>query len=93
MDQQNVPQTQSVYSPVSIGEWIVTFILMYIPIVGIIMLFVWAFGDGTHPSKKTFAQAALIMALIFIVLWIVLIVVIGFSFGSLFSGYDASGWE
>lgn len=93
MDQQNVPQTQSVYSPVSIGEWIVTFILMYIPIVGIIMLFVWAFGDGTHPSKKTFAQAALIMALIMIVLWIVLIAVIGFSFGSLFSGYDASGWE
>jgi len=47
MDNQN-------YQPMTIGEWIITFIITYIPIVGIVMLFVWAFGGDTHPSKKTF---------------------------------------
>jgi len=47
--------------PVSIGDWIVTFVLLGIPVVNIIMLLVWAFGQGAHPSKKTYAQAALIL--------------------------------
>lgn len=37
---------------VSLGEWIVTYILCCIPCVNIIMLFVWAFGGNTNPSKK-----------------------------------------
>jgi len=47
--------------PVSVGEWIVTFILLAIPVVNIIMLLVWALGGGAHPSKKSYAQATLIL--------------------------------
>lgn len=53
----------------SVGDWIVTYLLMCIPIVGIIMLFVWAFGGDTQPSKKTWAQATLIWAVVITVLW------------------------
>ena len=53
----------------SVGDWIVTYLLMCIPIVGIIMLFVWAFGGDTQPSKKTWAQATLIWAVAMTVLW------------------------
>jgi len=53
----------------SVGDWIVTYLLMCIPIIGIIMLFVWAFGGDTQPSKKTWAQATLIWAVVMIVLW------------------------
>ena len=51
----------------SLGNWLLTFLIASIPLVGFIMLFVWAFSEGTQPSKKTFAQAALIwMAIIFV---------------------------
>jgi hypothetical protein len=47
--------------PVSIGEWILTFILLAIPLVNLIMLIVWAVSSSTHPSKKTFAQAYFVL--------------------------------
>ncbi len=56
--------------PVSVGEWLITFLIMVIPIVGIIMLFVWAFGSGAKASKKNFAQAQLIVFLIIFALGI-----------------------
>ena len=81
-------QTQgSSYTPMSIGDWIITFIITYIPLVGLIMLFVWAFGDGTHPSKKTWAQALLIMMVVGIILLIIFFGIIASILGNLFSGY------
>jgi len=74
------------YKPMSIGDWLITFIIQAIPLVGFIMLFVWAFGDGTHPSKKTWAQASLIFALIMFVLVIIFIAVMWTVISSLFSG-------
>ena len=41
----------AIYSPISIGNWIISLILTMIPIVNIIMLFVWAFSNGTNPTK------------------------------------------
>jgi hypothetical protein len=49
------------YKPISVGNWIVTFILLAIPLVNIIMLIVWAASGSTHPSKKSFARAYLIL--------------------------------
>ena len=42
---------------------------MCIPLVGVIMLFVWAFSSGNQPSKKTWAQATLIWIVVMSVLW------------------------
>lgn len=74
------------YRPMSIGDWLITFLIQAIPLVGFIMLFVWAFGDGTHPSKKTWAQASLIFALIMIVLAIIFFAAMWSMFSSFFSG-------
>ena len=78
------------YQPMSIGDWIITFIISYIPLVGFIMLFVWAFGDGAHPSKKTWAQASLIMMVIVIVLMIIFFGVIASILGSFVGGFQQS---
>jgi hypothetical protein len=72
------------YQPMTIGEWLITFIITYIPIVGIVMLFVWAFSDGNHPSKKSWAQAMLILFAIAIVLAIIFFTVIVSMIGSMF---------
>lgn len=58
--------------PYGIGGWLLTFLLMAIPIVNIVMPFVWAFGSGTNKSKQNFFRAYLIVMVIVIVLTIVL---------------------
>lgn len=50
----------------SVKDWVITLIVLIIPLVNIIMLFVWAFGDGTTKTKSNFAKAQLIMFLIVI---------------------------
>lgn len=55
----------------SIGEWVITLIVTGIPVVGLIMLFVWAFGSDQGTSKSNWAKAALIMYAIVIVLGVV----------------------
>jgi len=74
----------------TIGDWIITFIITYIPLVGIIMLFVWAFGGDAHPSKKTWAQATLIIFAVMIVLSILFFGIIVSLLGAAFSGYSSS---
>ena len=86
MDQQNLPGT--VKSHVTLGEWIITIIITAIPLVGLIMLFVWAFGDGTNPSKKTWAQAYLIMILVGIILAILFFGIIVSLFSSMFGNMN-----
>jgi hypothetical protein len=49
------------YKPMTIGNWIITFIILAIPLVNLIMLIVWALGGSTHPSKKSYCQATLIL--------------------------------
>lgn len=49
---------------VTTGGWFGRILLSYIPIVGIIMLFVWAFGNTQQKSLQTWARAQLIFMLI-----------------------------
>ena len=51
----------SEYKPLTIGDWIATQLLLMIPLVGFVLLLVWAFSSDTHPSKKSFCQANLIL--------------------------------
>lgn len=55
--------------PVSMKDWMVTLLIMLIPLVNIVMPFVWAFGGGTNPSKANFFKAQLLLVAIGIVIW------------------------
>ena len=56
----------------TLGNWIVTMLLMLIPIVNIVLIFIWAFGSNVNPSKKSYFQAALIFLAISIIFSIAL---------------------
>ena len=56
--------------PVSVSEWIITTIVMAIPLVNIVMPFVWAFGSGTKTSKANFFKAQIVMVLIGLFLYL-----------------------
>ena len=53
---------------VSIGEWILTFIILILPLINLIALLYWSFSSGTNPSKANFAKAYLIIILVMFVL-------------------------
>ncbi len=51
---------------VTVKEWVITSLIMIIPLVNLVMLFVWAFGSGYKASKSNYFKAQLlIMAIIF----------------------------
>lgn len=54
----------------AIGSWLLTFLIMCIPVVGLVMMFVWAFGSGNQ-TRATYFKAMLIWALIMTVLYFV----------------------
>ncbi len=56
----------------SIGNWIVTMLIMIIPLVNIIMLIVWAASSTENPNRKNWAVAQLIFMAIGVLLWIML---------------------
>lgn len=70
-------------SVMTMGEWIITLIVMMIPCVNIIMLLVWAFGNGNE-NRKNYCRASLIIAAIGIVLSAILYVTI---FASIMASY------
>lgn len=71
-------------SDMSIGRWFVTILLTFIPIVGLILLIVWAAAGDKYPSRKNWAIAQLIWMIIIYVIVIVVIIVGGLALGSLF---------
>lgn len=79
-------QTQQ-SAAVSTKEWVITLLILAIPMVGLIMLFVWGFGSETNPSKANFAKASLIWMAIYMVLGILFFVLFGAAMMSGMSGY------
>ncbi len=61
----------------SVGEWMLTLLITFIPIVNIIMLLVWGFGSTTPPNKANWAKAMLAWIAIMIVFYVVMIFVFG----------------
>ena len=65
---------------VSVKEWLLTNLIMMIPLVNLIMMLVWAFSSNTNPNKANYFKAALILFAILMAIYLVLAVVI---FGSI----------
>jgi uncharacterized membrane protein len=58
---------------VHIKEWVIAIIVSCIPLVGLIMLFVWAFGGSDiNENKRNWAKSMLLIELICIILIVLL---------------------
>lgn len=60
------PNTQ----PLGVGDYMLMFILLALPLINLIMLFVWAFGNG-NLNRKNYAKAALVFMIIGVVLSVI----------------------
>jgi len=86
------PPAQPYTSPqqwphMKIGNWMITMLLMVIPIVNIILMFMWAFGSNVNPSKKSYFQASLIYAAIGVLFSIILWGALASFIATVFSSY------
>ncbi len=66
---QSAPENTEV--PMTLGDWLLTLLLLYLPIVNIVMLIIWSVDSKTSTTKKHFAWATLIFMGIGIVLTII----------------------
>lgn len=77
-------------TPLSVGQWMLTTLVLNLPCVGLIMGFVWGFGDG-NVNRKNYARAFLIwqaIALGLLIIYFVIIVgVVGLSLSDLSNSY------
>ena len=64
--------------PLDAKEWAITIFISSVPIIGIIMLLVWAFSENSNIHKKNWSKGTLI-------LWLIGFI-IAFAFLFLFGG-------
>jgi len=63
----------SVEKPLTTGEWFVSLLVLGLPIIGLIMYFVWGFSSG-NMGRRNFCRAALIWMLVMFGLAIVTLI-------------------
>jgi len=73
------PEPNSPYAPITTGGFIGTLLLLSIPLVGLILALVWAFGGCKKINKRNLSRAYLILMVIGIVIGLI----IGFAAKSL----------
>ena len=67
--------------PLSVADWIVVFLLLGIPVLGIILVIYWSFGENVNINKKNFSKAMLLL----FVLTFALAVIFALLFGHIIS--------
>lgn len=83
MDQPVQHTSQPATEPMSVKDWFLTMLITYIPLVGLVMLFVWAFDSNTNLNKKNFAKASLLWMLVGIAIALIIVVLFLGAFLSL----------
>ena len=64
-------------APLSTGNFFWLPVITAIPIVGIILIFVWAFSKNTNINRKNYARAILIWLLISVILFVISYMTVG----------------
>lgn len=83
MDNFTNHQNQQSAPVMSVGGWLIVFLVTAIPFLNLIMLIIWAF-DKENPNRANYAKATLI----FVVIAFFFAIFLGISIGSLiFASY------
>ena len=70
---------------VSTGEWVASKFILFIPIVNIIFLFIWAFNKSENKNKSNWAKATLIVYVLRVFIYVLIILMFFSFFTSLFN--------
>jgi len=85
VQEQRYDNFEKTSNEMTVGDWLITTLILIIPIVNIVMLFIWGFGNPD--PRRNYARASLIWMAISIVLMLIFYgVVFAFFFNS-FNSY------
>ena len=73
----------------SVGSWMITLLVVGIPVVCFIYLLVLALGSGGSPAKRNYARAMFIWQIIGIIALVLMFVLFG---GAIMAGLQNSGY-
>ena len=75
----------------TLGKWLLTLFISSIPCVGLIMLIVWAVGNGNE-TRKRFAQAYLIWTVIVTVVVVIIYAACGAAIVAGMNAMNTTGY-
>jgi hypothetical protein len=56
--------------PMTVGEWMLTLLVLAIPLVNFVMYLVWAFSGTGNVNRRNFCRASICWVLIIVGLWL-----------------------
>ena len=68
----------------SVGQYLISYLILCIPIAGFIMMLMWAFGSNVNINKKNWMRATFIWGIIIAVLYIIFAIVFAAAIASLY---------
>lgn len=86
------PAYDGLEEPVSVGEWVITFLILMVPCVNIVMMFVWAFSKNEKKSKSNYFKVQLVVMGIIFVLYFLIGIFFGAALMSGMQGGSYSGY-
>ncbi|MET0959853.1 MAG: hypothetical protein ABWX58_05960 [Psychrobacillus psychrotolerans] len=84
VQEQGYDNLEKTSNEMSVGDWLITMLILIIPIVNIVMLFIWGFGNPD--PRRNYARASLIWMAIGIVL---MLIFYGVVFAFIFSSFNS----
>jgi hypothetical protein len=52
--------------PMSVKDWVITLIILALPLINIVMILVWAFGGTGNINRRNYCRASLLIFAIFL---------------------------
>ena len=84
VQEQRYDNFEKTSNEMTVGDWLITTLILIIPIVNIVMLFIWGFGNPD--PRRNYARASLIWMAICIVL---MLIFYGVVFAFIFSSFNS----
>lgn len=69
VQEQRYDNFEKTSNEMTVGDWLITMLILIIPIVNIVMLFIWGFGNPD--PRRNYARASLIWMAICVVLMLI----------------------
>ena len=77
-NQNNTDKNQGLdTAPMDLKDWVLTLIVLMVPCVGIVMYFVWAFGNKGNINRRNFCRAQLIIIAVLLVIYLIFFALFG----------------
>lgn len=63
----------------TVGQWMLTLLVLAIPIVNLVMYLVWALSTAGNPNRRNFCKASIYWFLIILAFYLAFVILVGIA--------------